>query len=87
MTGTSGTIGTTVNSTGTSTATCPATKVLLGGGYTLSNTTSSNYRDITVIVNRATTAGVAGVWTATGVNNNGGTSSNTTIVAYVVCTP
>ena len=57
------------------------------GGYTLSNTSASNYREITVTVIRATTGGAAGVWTATGTNNSGGTSSSTTIVAYALCTP
>jgi hypothetical protein len=67
---------------GPATATCPAGKVLLGGGATISH--SANNRGA-IENSNASTAGVGGTWSVTALVTSGG-NGNFSITAYAICT-
>jgi hypothetical protein len=72
-----------VNTIINATATCPAGKVLLGGGANVTNT-QANSR-VVLVGSRPTSTTV---WTASAVVTTALTGTNTaTVTAYAICTP
>jgi len=62
------------------TATCTGNGILLGGGFSVSNTSS-----IVVLESAPTTGGVNGTWSGEVVNNSSFSSESPTVTVYAVC--
>jgi hypothetical protein len=65
--------------TGSGTATCPATSVLVGGGYSSNDTTANTFD---VYDNYPSTPGLGGIWTVTI-----GSSDFIMFTPYALCSP
>jgi hypothetical protein len=82
-----GTSGNTQGTTFSDTASCPAGKVLLGGGAALTSSSGTYAQSLNRVDLVASYASAAGTWTATAlIRSNFVTQSSATVTAYAVCT-